>query len=171
MQEEGNYLIYDDTYNNTPLERLFLDHSPESVKQVKKMLDDSCYIGRHNVIQLYKHGHRTYNLRVNVELLESKFWYVWPYGGWYSMKDKRLEYKRGPKMFDSFITTAIRKGVHYMSANPYAIYGHMNVSVDKLTKALNALEPTGVIKSGEFRLSRYAEKEVNEFIDNIIKIK
>ena len=158
-------VVYNDTYQ-TPLKELLERGRPKSVVQMRSLLDDNGYIGRHKIRRNYLTGVYPLNtFKVQVSLIWGETSYLWPHQGEWDMDFHRIE-RSSKLVLPSGITEAVGVLYKYLASDPYTLRTRAGMSLKSAEEVIATLENMRLIKDGNLKI--VDDLELKEVIDNLL---
>lgn len=164
---EPEEVVYDDKFSISIID-LIHKHKPETPRELKYLLNTNGYYGRYNMLEIYRGGHSTKEIKIVVEMVWSKYKYTWPYKGTYSFMSAQVLRMRELRPLDvnmgealdnllaSYGRSVNRRGFREMSQR-----SEMNIRL--------LLEETKVLTSEGFHLNN--KTDIKEYKYNVLGLK
>jgi len=165
--KEPEEIIYDDSFKVSIIDLVY-KRKPQTVPEFRKMLDEGGYYGRYRLLEVYRGGHKTREIKLVVSLIWSPYSYVWPYKGTFSFMSGDIHRTRDIRALDSHIEEALENlfdnyGVSVQPKRGTKIPKKSEININLL------LEETKVLTSEGFHISN--KTDLKEFKHNVLGLK
>lgn len=144
------------------LNELIFSYNPNSIDQIKKILDENGYYGRHQVYTVNVNKSTDVCIKIRIYLVDSCYYYTWPFLTHYNLTRKCFGKRKIPALIKNDFK--ISKCMYFFTTFRYIITGKIDpiaeiahlymgwATKNEYIKIITYLSTNGFFKDGDFCL-------------------